>query len=253
MTTKKREGAIVAQEEGALTAEEAKNVSTLLARYRPHIPDEVLADQSYLRRSFMALSTIGSRKLFACDAGSVVKCLVAGHALGLEFNTLNEMWLIPRAGELTYQIGYKGLIKLAMRSGQYSKVDAQVVREGDAFTFDLAEGRISHSFDLFAGGRDSARYVGVYAVAVTKDGEQIAEVMTRDECEHVRDKTSKARSGPWYDWPEQMARKTVLRRLCNRLEMTTAASAAIAGETYDTGHVKARAVRADASAIWAKT
>ncbi len=59
----------------------------------------------------------------------------------------------------------------------------------------------------------------VYAFAKTKDGGTYIEVMNEEEIEKVKNVSKSKDSGPWKTWPEEMWRKTVLRRLSKKLPM----------------------------------
>ncbi|WP_407523682.1 recombinase RecT [Methylobacterium oryzisoli] len=80
------------------------------------------------------------------------------------------------------------------------------------------EERIEHEPKL-DGPRGAPR--ATYAIAKTKDGGIYREVMSLEEIEKVRRVSRAANKGPWVDWWEEMARKTVLRRLAKRLPMST--------------------------------
>ena len=107
-----------------------------------------------------------------------------------------------------------GVLKKVRQSGELESIDAQLVRENDTFQYRPGTDLVpQHDPDWFG---DRGEVIGVYAVAKTKDGGHYVEIMNRDEIEKVR-AVSRAKYGPWVDWWEEMARKTVLRRLAKRL------------------------------------
>ena len=69
-------------------------------------------------------------------------------------------------------------------------------------------------------GTDRGPIIGAYAVAETKDGERSLEVMDKVAVEKVRAASRSKDSGPWVQWWDEMARKTVLRRLSKRLPLS---------------------------------
>lgn len=75
--------------------------------------------------------------------------------------------------------------------------------------------RIEHEPAPF--GVDRGELVGVYAIAKLPDGSRIRELMHRDEIEKVRLHSKNPNKGPWKDWLERMARKTVINRLAKSL------------------------------------
>lgn len=114
-----------------------------------------------------------------------------------------------------------GLMKLARNSGQIASISSQVVYKGEKFRVVLGDDEtIEHERDLeFAGSDD---IVAAYAVARLKDGsEPIREVMTWKQIEKVRNTNDAWDKGPWSKWKDEMARKTVIRRLAKRLPFST--------------------------------
>ncbi len=78
-----------------------------------------------------------NQKLAQCDKGSFFAAVMSSAQLGLEPNTpLGQAYLIPYGNECQFQIGYKGLIDLAYRSGEVSIIQAQTVYEKDEFVYE---------------------------------------------------------------------------------------------------------------------
>jgi recombination protein RecT len=114
-----------------------------------------------------------------------------------------------------------GLLKLIRNSGELASIAAHVVYEKDDFAYVLGdEERIEHKPYLQG---ERGRPIFVYAIAKTKDGAIYREIMTRAEVETVRavSRAKDAKSGPWVRWWDQMAKKSVIRRLAKRLPMST--------------------------------
>jgi recombination protein RecT len=112
-----------------------------------------------------------------------------------------------------------GLLKRARNSGDIAGVVTQVVYENDEFmqTPDDFDRPLRHVPPKL--GQDRGKPIGAYAQAKLKDGTIVSEVMSLAEIEKVR-KVSRASSrGPWVDWWDEMARKTVFRRLSKWLPM----------------------------------
>ncbi|ACL57477.1 recombinase RecT [Methylobacterium nodulans] len=102
-----------------------------------------------------------------------------------------------------------GIRKKVRNSGEVSTWEANVVFENDEFEYQLGDDpKIIHRPVLVNRGKP----IAAYSIAVLKSGERSREVMTVEEIEKVR-KVSRARNGgPWSQWWEEMARKTVARR-----------------------------------------
>ena len=111
---------------------------------------------------------------------------------------------------------FKGLVRLAMESGKVSYIHADLVCENDDFVED--RGRIvSHKIDR---KNPRGRAYAVYAFAQFKDGSEKAEVMSTDDVEAIRGRSRAKDSGPWVtDWNE-MAKKTVFKRLSKWLPLS---------------------------------
>lgn len=162
-------------------------------------------------------------------ASLAISVMESGY-LGLEpGGVLGESYLIPYGSEVTLQIGYRGLLKLARRSGQIAKCAAHVVRENDEFDYSLGlEPDIIHKPALDE-DRGDLKYA--YFVAKLTNGEfQDPEVMNRREIEAIRERSQAWKSGrksPWETDPDMMWRKTVAKRGTKYLPMETQARQAV--------------------------
>lgn len=125
--------------------------------------------------------------------------------------------LIPYGKECQAIIDYKGLVQLALRSDQVAKIHADVVCENDDFEYDL--GAINrHRIDF---RKPRGNVFAVYAMCEMKDGSIACEVMSKTDVELVRSRSRAGNSGPWVtDWNE-MAKKTVFKRLSKWLPMSS--------------------------------
>lgn len=177
-------------------------------------------------------------KLAACSPQSFVGALFQSAQLGLEpSNGLGHAWLIPYGREVQFQIGYRGLLELARRSGEIETLYAHVVYEGDHFVYQLGlDPRLEHTPALGSEPADE-RIVAVYAVARFKDGGYDTEVMTRGQVDAIRKRSKASGSGPWVTDYAEMARKTVLKRLCKRLPLAVEVQRAIAQDETVKTHI----------------
>ena len=162
--------------------------------------------------------------------GAVLQCA----ALGLEpGSALGHCYLLPfgngkdKQGRPNAQliIGYRGMIDLARRSGQIISLQAYCVHEQDTFNYKLGlDPDIEH---IPASVADRGKVTHVYAVAKLKgDGVQF-EVMSRAEIEKVRTSSKAGNSGTWSSHWEEMAKKTVIRRLFKYLPVSIEAVRAV--------------------------
>jgi recombination protein RecT len=108
-----------------------------------------------------------------------------------------------------------GILKKIRNSGELASISAQVAYANDFFEYELGDDeKITHK--PFLGG-DRGKPLAVYAIARTKDGAVYREVMSVAEIEKVRQASRAANAGPWVQWWDEMARKTVIRRIAKRL------------------------------------
>lgn len=176
----------------------------------------VITPERFTRMVLSALST--NPKLAACTPKSFLGAMMNAAQLGLEPNTpLGQAYLIPYKNhgvdEVQFQIGYKGLIDLAYRSGEVEVIQAQIVYAGDEFECQYGlEPKLVHK----PADRDRGEPIKVYAVFKTKAGGFGFEVMSMEDCKKHAEKYSQAYkygSSPWKASFEEMAKKTVLKRV----------------------------------------
>ena len=161
----------------------------------------------------------GNAKLQACTAPSLVRSIITASTLGLEIgSTLGQAYLVPYKTTCTFIPGYKGLISLAINAGNVSKIYAEIVCENDEIYVQYGtDKKIDHKPKVFG---DRGKMIGAYAVYVLKDGTFDFEIMTAEEINVIRDRSPGGKSGPWKTDYNEMARKTVIRRLSKRIPMS---------------------------------
>lgn len=103
-----------------------------------------------------------------------------------------------------------GILKKMRQSGEVSSFTAQCVYERDLFDFQFGTEQFLKHVPYIDGDRGQLRCV--YAAAKLKDGTHAFEVMTLDQVNRRR-AVSRSQSGPWKDWYDEMALKTVARKL----------------------------------------
>ena len=174
----------------------------------------VITPERFTRIVLSALST--NPKLAQTTPQSFLGAMMTAAQLGLEPNTpLGQAYLIPFKNhgilECQFQLGYKGLIDLAYRSGEVSVIQAQVVYSNDDFSYSFG---LNPELKHIPAKSDRGDAIGVYAMFRTKDGGYGFEVMSMDDVRAHARKFSKAYgNGPWQTNFEEMAKKTVLKRV----------------------------------------
>lgn len=158
--------------------------------------------------------------LMECNKQSILLGVIQSAELGLELGTvMGHAYLVPFKGNATLQIGWRGFIELARRSGIINSIVAEVVYENDAFEIEKGlDQKLVHRPRL-KGARGEP--IGAYAIAFFKDGFKDFEWMDLDQIEHCRKSSRASRDdSPWNTHWEEMARKTPIRRLCKRLPLS---------------------------------
>jgi recombination protein RecT len=138
--------------------------------------------------------------------------------LGLEPNTpLGQAYLIPFKNkgtmEVQFQLGYKGLIDLAYRSGEFANIYAKEVYENDVFEYEFGlEPNLVHK----PATKDRGEVIAYYAVFKLVNGGFGFEVMSKDDIIAHAKKYSQSynsKYSPWTNNFDEMAKKTVLKKV----------------------------------------
>lgn len=168
-------------------------------------------------------------KLLNCSRFSFLESVVRAAELGLRFaGAGGEAYLIPYGNKCTLIIGYRGLCALARRTGKVIRLEARCVHEKDSFKIEYGDSqKLIHKPHL---GPDRGEITCCYALGELRGGSVQLEVMTRVQIDQIRARSRAGDTGPWKTDYEEMARKTVLRRLCKYLPFPTAFEDALAAE-----------------------
>lgn len=168
------------------------------------LPKHMTPDR-FIRVGLTAL--MKTPKLLDCTQESVLQCMLNCSALGLEPDG-RRAHLIPYGTTCTLIVDYKGIVELAKRSGDVSNVFAQIVCKNDSFSWE--NGEVKHQIDFKSARGDM---YAAYAIITFKDGTKQTDVMTKDEVDAIRKRSKAANSGPWVTDYNEMAKKTVFRRV----------------------------------------
>jgi recombination protein RecT len=159
-------------------------------------------------------------KLAQCDQTSLLNALMTCAELELEPDG-RRVHLIPfenrKNGSVECQliVDYKGLIELARRSNLISNIYADVICENDEFEWDLGQ-VVKHKIDI---RKDRGNVIGAYARMTFKDGTIQCELMSKKDIDGIRGRSKAGNFGPWSTDYNEMAKKTVLRRLLKTAPM----------------------------------
>jgi recombination protein RecT len=173
--------------------------------------------QRFIQNSLAVLNT--NPGLAKYNKSQLLLGLIRGAYLGLDFMS-NECYLVPYGNSVNFQLSYTGSIKFVKKYSirPIQDIYAKAVREGDTFHASIKDGRPTLDFEPLP--FSNKEIVGVFAVVIYQDGGMEYETMTKEEVEKVRNNYSKAsNSGAWKTSWEQMALKSVLRRLTKRIQV----------------------------------
>jgi len=173
--------------------------------------------------------------LATCSPQSFIGAMLTAASLGLEPNTpLGQAYLIPYGSNCQFQLGYRGLIELAHRSSDVKSIEAHVVYANDEFDFEYGlDPKLKHK----PAKKDRGEATWVYAVYHTKDGGYGFEVMSVEDINRHRAKYSKAKNSPWDTAWDEMAKKTVIKRVLKYAPLKTEFARAIASDETTTDAV----------------
>ena len=160
-------------------------------------------------------------KLQECETPTIMFAALKATALKLPLDpNLGYAFIIPfrdnknNVTVATFQIGAKGFVQLAMRSGQFKTVNVTDVRDGEIIKTDRLTGEIT--FD-WKDNRDELPIIGYVAYMKLINGFEKSMYMTSNEIAKHGQKFSKTyKFGLWQSDFSSMAEKTVLKRLLSK-------------------------------------
>jgi recombination protein RecT len=218
----------LATKAGTQVAEKQKTVFDIIQsmekEFKRALPDQV-GVQRFVRVAITIVRT--NPKLMQCDGMSIVAALMQSAQLGLEPNTpLGQSYLIPYknkrviAGKETwvdeaqFQIGYKGLITLALRTGEYKAIYAHEVYQNDDFHYSYGLDKNLHHIPADDPIGEPVKYYAVYHL---KNGGYDFVVWSKTRVDYHAKKYSKAvqkdHNSPWKTDYDMQAKKTVLKEV----------------------------------------
>lgn len=209
----------------------APTIAQLIDRQREQIARALPAHMDADRLARIATTVIKSTpRLMDCSATSLLGALMLSAQTGLEPGPLGQVYFVPRRNkgqwECQWQLGYRGILELARRSGQLRSIEAREVCEHDEFSFRYGlDEQLEHQPAI---GQDRGRIVAFWGLARFNDGGHYFLVMSKDEVDAYRARSSAGESGPWVSDYAAMGRKTVIRRMEPFLPLMSEQRAAIA-------------------------
>lgn len=197
-------------------AKEAKTLKGMLESpaYKKKF-EEMLGKKAAGFMSSIIAVTNNNNYLMKADPATVIGAAAQAAMLDLPINqSLGFAYIVPYKGAAQFQLGYKGYIQLAQRSGQYVDIGAKTVYEGEL----EYENRLLDKFKF--GNRTGDKVIGYLAYFRLTNGFEKMLFMTLDEMQTHAKKYSQNYKGGTDKWGladfNVMAEKTVLKRLLSK-------------------------------------
>jgi recombination protein RecT len=156
------------------------------------------------------LQIVTNNNLLAkADAASIYNCAATAAVLDLPLNnSLGKAWIVPYSGKAQFQIGYKGLIELAQRTGQYLRINVVEVYENQFKSWNALTEVLDAEMSIVGTGK----IVGYCAYFKMLNGFEKFDYWPIEKVVAHGKRFSKSfNTGPWKDDFDKMAKKTVLK------------------------------------------
>lgn len=160
------------------------------------------AIQAFQRNDFLAKTAIS-------NPTSAQNAIINVAAIGVTLNpAAKHAYLVPRDGMVCLDISYIGLLHLAMQTGSILWGQCKLVRANDEYENQGLDSAPLHKYKAFG---DRGDVIGGYCTVKTAQGDYLTEEMNLAEIKKI-EQTSKAKNGPWKNYWDEMARKTIVKR-----------------------------------------
>lgn len=226
-----------AAQQGTVAAQPASQNNTVMKRMQEETVNSVLdrvnvmqeSGELVLPRDYNAGNALKSAWLYLqtiedsqhvkvtdkCTRESICNCLLEMVIKG-EYPK-QHCYFIPYGNSLEFEEKYTGRLMRAKRDTEIKRVNAQVVYEGDVFTYTVDDNGeyqfVSHQTDI--ANIDIAKIKCAYAVVINKDGSRHLEIMTMDQIRKSwQQGATKGVSKAHTNFTDQMCKKTVIGRAC---------------------------------------
>lgn len=161
------------------------------------------------------LSVVNNNRLLQnAEPASIYSSAMVAASLDLPINpNLGFAAIVPYGRQAQFQIMSRGLIQLAIRSGQYERITNAVVHKGELVKYDP----FKDDYEFDASKKESDEVIGFVAYFRTVGGFEKYLYMSKEEVLAHGKKYSKSfDNGPWKDNQEAMCLKTVTKLLLSK-------------------------------------
>jgi recombination protein RecT len=195
------------------------------------LPNALVSGLSADRMVRLAITMLRRNEaLQKCTPLSVMSCVVEIAQLGLEpEGVLGHAYMVPFGDQCTLIVGYRGFMHLMYQSGVITEVSAEIVRKGDKFQRVLGtERQLVHIPEPIPEKDEEKNWLGAYAVARLLNNSTAFEYLEKTKIYQARARSrgyqkhlKEGKSTPWVTDPEEMWKKTPIRRLAKRMPTST--------------------------------
>lgn len=150
--------------------------------------------------------------LMQCEPMSVISSCMVAATLDLPVDkNLGYAWIVPYKNKATFQLGYKGYIQLALRTGKYKAINVIEVHEGELIKWNPLTEELEIDFEK----KKSDAVIGYAGYFELINGFRKAVYWPKEKIEAHRKKFSKSDFG-WKNDYDAMAKKTVIRNMLSK-------------------------------------
>lgn len=217
-----------------MTAQRPKFSAILQTNAYQRSLHNALSDPKEIQKFTAAITSVVSTnpQIEECDAGTILSAALCGHSLGLAPSPqLGQYYMVPFKDRknnrtvATFVLGYKGYIQLAIRSGQYKKLNVLEIKEGELIDWDPLTENITIKMISDETEREHAETIGYYAMFQYVNGFEKALYWSKEKMKnhavkyspgYVYDLNNGKQFTFWSKDFDTMAKKTLLRQLISK-------------------------------------
>lgn len=217
-----------------ITAQRPKFSAILQTNAYQRSLHNALSDPKEIQKFTASITSVVSTnpQIEECDASTILSAALCGHSLGLAPSPqLGQYYMVPFKDKknnrtvATFVLGYKGYIQLAIRSGQYKKLNVLEIKEGELIDWDPLTENIKIKLISDETEREHAETIGYYAMFQYVNGFEKAIYWSKEKMKNHAVQYSPGyaydlKNGKEYTfWSKNfdaMAKKTLLRQLISK-------------------------------------
>lgn len=194
-------------------------IESQVAQWDGMIPKTVHSTDAFKKGVFAAI--VRNPKLIqAIETPEGKASLIIGLNKSAELGLLPDgrnAHLIPYGNKIDFQLDYKGIVELLMRTGLVSSIYAEKICDNDDFEYDRGQ-IVKHKINF----KKPRGIAYAYLIEVTfKDGIKVNKVMPKEDVDNIRRRSKSPSNGPWVTDYDEMAKKTVFKNMSKWLPLSS--------------------------------